>query len=227
MNRGVSMKKFFISLLVIFSITNIVFAQGDEWLDKNYNFKSIKTVLLFPITYNQGVSSISQRNIEDITAEKLKLNNVKLITMNDISTLMMAKGLDLNNFESFKEVVKQNTDAVLQINVIGYGMSSEYVEGTVIPYQTTNTSYINTSYGSSASITTPQTSYIPIAGGKFPVAFSYVHFTLYDSDNGMPILEKQDFRDKMNRLIIDNTTPKDLYKRILGSFSSLLNSKMN
>ena len=62
---------------------------------------------------------------------------------------------------------------------------------------------------------------------QIPVAFSYVHFTLYDSDNGMPILEKQDFRDKMNRLIIDNTTPKDLYKRILGSFSSLLNSKMN
>ena len=62
-------KKFFgvILLLAIMSLSQVVSAEKTDWFDRNFNFRNIRTVIVFDLTTNQGSDyggSIALRNMQ-------------------------------------------------------------------------------------------------------------------------------------------------------------------
>lgn len=218
------MKKIIILLFAFFISASLsVSAENEEWFAKDYDFSNVKTILILPINFDQTVSDISEKNISEFTVQKLHSQNYKILYFNDIINIGKSNKIDLSkksrqeSLSILSNIIANNADAILQINIDGYGMSSEYVSGSTFSYQTTNTSTVSTGT-SIATITTPKTNYVHTSGGNVPVAFSHVHFKVFNPRNGQIIYERKDYRDRANKGRLHNTTPQDLYSRILNSF---------
>lgn len=221
-----------IAVLCLLFVLNCVvaFAETEEWVDKSYDFHKIRAITVVEVYPNNTVGDISKRIIPELTQKKMELNHIRILTLKDIDRYMAIDGYDFTkhtqeeiNQERFKTMALYS-EATLFIAIAGYGMGSDYVEGSTINYQTQSTSYITGTRGNVVGyMTTPTTSQINIPGGDVPVAYAYIEAKLFDNKTQELVYGKHDFRDRANITRLDNTTPKDLYLRIIGALSEKLN----
>lgn len=216
--------------LMVFSM-GAASAQYEEWSSKTFPFQSIKTIMVAPINYpNNNVPEVSKRNIDDVTAQKLNLKNVKIMTFADITAIMTHDGYDFSKHTPQEvladeiKVIGQYTDATLFINVLEYSTGSTYIEPSSYTYQTTDTSTVKNLQGNIVGYTsTPTTHEVHVPGGNVPMPTANIKFALYDSKSQQLIFSRKDDRARANVTRLNHTTPQSLYKRIISSCSSSLN----
>lgn len=222
---------------LLFLISGTCYAEKQEWIDKNYEFYKVKNVYIYtPFIAEYLKNGIVENEILDTFNEKAKIPNVKILDTGMIARLIeIDRGIDLLELNRtnpaevgkiFNENVPKYVDLIIYSQVGKYGMGSTYRQA--FSYNTTNyqNSYIYGSNGSSAVVQTPQTQTHTIPGGNIPLASTSVRWDVIDAKTGKTIFSRIDERDRGNRSRLENTTPKDLYKRILSSFFDDLNDKI-
>lgn len=214
------------------------FAEKQEWLDKNYDFSKVKTVLICDPTISDHIKNgIKEREIKEIFDSKIKLSEkIKVIYVADLVPLITAETgtnpLELYVTDQQKavnlitEAMFRYSDVIITTNVLEYDTGKEYREG--YSYNTTEyqTSYINGPYGTT-TVQTPVTKTHNVSGGNVQVAYAAVRFEVTDSKTKKPVISRIDDRARANPTVFDNTKPKDLYGRILNSFLILLKTNLN
>jgi hypothetical protein len=93
---------------------------------------------------------------------------------------------------------------------------------TTTGYQTSTV----TGPGGSAVITTPTQNYHHVPGGNVPTAYAAVRFDVLDAKTNKAVISRIEDRTRVNATIFDNSKPKDIYKRITGSFFGFLDDKV-
>lgn len=58
------------------------------------------------------------------------------------------------------------------------------------------------------------------------MVYCCVRFTTYTMPDGNAVWTRIDYRAKANKTMFENTTPKDVYKRIIGSWASDFENKL-
>lgn len=235
------MKKVLFLIFLLLIVTSTVFAEKQEWFDKSYKFNQNNNIVL-ELYYLPQYNGISENETVEIFKDKtqniynnLKEQNYKFFSISSIAEqIKKQKNIDLAIlYESKPEeadkiyynYIKENMDLLIKTEIIAYDIGTQYFEGYFINLPTVDTSYVTTPYGSS-TVTTYGNSPQYINGGNFPVVYCCVRFTAYSLPDGKMVWRRIDDRAKANRSIFENTTPKDVYKRIIGSWTSDLENKL-
>jgi hypothetical protein len=222
-------------ILCILFVCTTVFAEKQEWIDKTFDFKKTKRILIYPIQVPDAIKNgIIEKQIEETYWENAKLKNVELITFDKLIELIKNDtGVDLQelhkkdqklSLEFLKTNLPNYVDLELHANIVAYGTGSEYKEGFSYSTTETQTSYVYGTNGS-ATVQTPvnRTHYVP--GGNALVLYAGIRWDVYDSKTNKPVFSRVDNRSKMPTRF-ESSNPKNMYERILTAFFKDLNSKV-
>lgn len=222
------MKKVFLLLCIILLISQTVFAEKQEWVDKTYDFTKIKKVLVYPLSVPDTIKNgIVEKGLAEAYIEKTKLPDVQIV---DLSTLLYAiqrdTGIDILALRKVdpKEAIKQldihtpdYVDAVIYAEITNYGTGSKYRESSSYTTTEYETSYINGPRGTTATVQSPVNKTHVIPGGDALVLYAGVRWDIRDAKTNNVIFSRIDSRSKMPGRF-ESGTPENMYKRILDSF---------
>ena len=120
-----SFLKIVLMLLVFILISKfpIANAEKQEWIDKNYNFSNVKSVLLLtPTIENKLYNGINEHEIIEIFEKKAKLpTNIKVFTReNIIENIKKDSGIDINavNQTNEQEALKLLDEGIMKYVVV-------------------------------------------------------------------------------------------------------------
>lgn len=221
------MKKVFSILVLLFLVCNLAIAQQQEWVDKKYNFSSVKNVLVDYEVNEKLKNGISEKETEEFYQEKFFDKLVKKLSSKGY---VFSNKKDLPEFsidanEQRKCYIKDNFDVIINIKLENYTVGSQYADGYTYTFPVTTQNSIYTTNGPVTVTTTSQkTNYV--SGGNFPTVLVNVRFDVYDTQTGKAVWSRIDDRSRMNRDEFDNTKPKDVFGRILKDFDSALQKKL-
>ena len=229
-----------IFLCLFLSVSSIVSAEKQEWVDKNYDFTKVKRVLIHePVVSDKLKNGISEHQISEIFSSKLKLpDNAKVVTTAEIvNKVKVDSGIDIlalmaqNPKEAsrlYYEAIPNYSDIVITSRVFEYSIGSEYREGYTYSTTEYQTAYVNNNRGTSlGTVDMPVSTTHSIPGGNVPVVYASVRWDVYDAKTGKAVISRLDDRARANARAFDNTKPKDLYQRITGAFFDFISDKLS
>lgn len=78
------------SILCILLLTSTAFAEKQEWVDQNFDFKQVKRILVYnPKVADHLLNGINEKEIQDIFIAKLKFpKEIQVITFSDYLKLI-------------------------------------------------------------------------------------------------------------------------------------------
>ena len=221
------------------SLPSIVFADQQEWFDKNYDFPQIKRIVVnFTITeqLKNGVieheaTEIFQNHFSNKLVPKFSKQNIKIIMFEDVLQeiknhhkidIFSMYETDAEKARAFiADYIPNNFDTVLSITLQQYNMGTQYVDGYSYSVPTTQTYYNGTNI---VTVTGSQQHYV--SGGNRPTAYALVKYELIDIPTTKNIWTRIDNRSRVNKDALEHSKPKDLYQRSLKSFFSDMASKL-
>lgn len=227
------MKKIFLLCLVLLSLTTSTFARKQEWKDKSFNYKESKVILMEfnylpnhnPISSNETTDYFYDK-IDKISESLFKQNYIIAYPGDVIEAIEKNQGINMKNLfkedetkyrETISSFIKNTIDIHIKIDVLVYDIGTQYCEGYYINVPTTENTNIFTPYGT-IHATTDKQSQQYISGGNFPTSYCAVRFFAYDPKTEKLIWARIDDRAKVNRSAFENTTPKDMFKRIVNDW---------
>lgn len=229
-------KKIFgvILLMAILTLPQNVSATKTDWFDRNYNFRNIRTVIVFDMTVSPGLDyggPIVLRNIRDTflqNARKLKCNVLtEGQAYRDLGYQlgMDLEGLAYSNPGRARQIVMDNAyriaDAWVVANVDNLA-NTYYVEParTVWESRTERRKYYDR-YGNRREET--YTVQVPVTYPPRRVDISTIEMTLqaYEARRGAMIFARRDVRDRE-----DYQAQAGMYGRITNSFFEDLGKKI-
>ena len=236
------MKKIIVLCLLLLCLTTSALARKQEWKDKNFNFQNSRVILVeFNYLPNNNTISANETSdyfydkIDAISESLLKQNHIIVYPGDIIDAIEREQDIKLQIiFEQdetkYKQIlfsfIKDKIDLHIKVDVLVYDIGTQYCEGYYINIPTTETTNIFTPYGTIHATTDKQTQQY-ISGGTFPTSYCAVKFFAFDPKNEKLIWARIDDRAKINRSAFENTTPKDMFKRIVndwaGDFKSMFN----
>ena len=224
-------------VMCILLLTSTVFAEKQEWVDKTFDFKQVKRILVYdPNVAKHLRNGITEKEIQEIFSAKLKFpKEVQVITFSELLELItrdtgvnpgLLYSTDPNKAIAFiNENIPKYADISISTNVLEYSIGKEYREGYT--YQTTDyqTAYV---YGQNGTTTVqaPVTTNHSVSGRNIPVAYSSVRWDVFYTKTGTAVFSRLEDRARANPTAFNNTKPKDLYRRILDSFFDDLSDKI-
>ena len=221
------------------SLPSIVFADQQEWFDKNYDFPKIKRIVVnFTISeqLKNGVieheaTEIFQNHFSNKLVPKFSKQNIKIIMFEDVLQeiknhhkidIFSMYETDAEKARAFiADYIPNNFDTVLSITLQQYNMGTQYVDGYSYSVPTTQTYYNGTNI---VTVTGSQQHYV--SGGNRPTAYALVKYELIDIPTTKNIWTRIDNRSRVNKDALEHSKPKDLYQRSLKSFFSDMASKL-
>ena len=233
------MKRIFCMILILMSLPSIVFADQQEWFDKNYDFPKIKRIVVnFTISeqLKNGVieheaTEIFQNHFSNKLVPKFSKQNIKIIMFEDVLQeiknhhkidIFSMYETDAEKARAFiADYIPNNFDTVLSITLQQYNMGTQYVDGYSYSVPTTQTYYNGTNI---VTVTGSQQHYV--SGGNRPTAYALVKYELIDIPTTKNIWTRIDNRSRVNKDALEHSKPKDLYQRSLKSFFSDMASKL-
>lgn len=218
-------KKFFgvLLLLTLLSLPQSVFAEKTDWYDRNFNFRSIRTLIVFDPTVTPGVNTygvIDPRNMQATfldCSRKLRCNVITEAQARDMISYQIGMNLNAMVFEQARHVIIQNAYRIADGWVLGNVdiiANNTYVEParTVWEQKKETRSYYD-AWGHRRD----ETYYVqvPVTYPPRRVDVSTIQMTLkvYESRSGMEIFSRLDVRDRE-----DFQAQKGMYGRICNSF---------
>ncbi len=221
-------KKFFgaILLLVILTLPQNVFAEKTDWYDRNFNFRNIRSVIVFEVTASPGVDyggPVVLRNMQDTlyqNARKLKCNVItEAQARRDLSYQLgiNLEGLAYSNPLQARQIIMQNAariaDAWILSNVDRLANNFYIEPARTVWEQRRETRRYYDRHGNRRE----ETYYIqvPVTYPPRRVDISTLEMTMqaYESRHGDMIFARRDVRDRE-----DYQAQKGMYSRITNSF---------
>lgn len=236
------LKKIMVFLLVFISLALPVFAEKQEWIDRNFDFSKTKKVFCNFLVPKELMNGIIEHEMRDILKDKfenkivVKLSPYKYKFSHDqdvINEIKETQGKDLNVLgetepdkanEIFNQYLKDNYDLVFNFVVLAYGTGSQYIQGHYIDTPTTETSQVITPNGV-GTVRTQGTTKTYVPGGNAAKPCAVVKFEVYNIKTDDAVWVRIDNRAKVNT-IVDNTKPKDIFSRIISSFFDDFSSRL-
>ena len=222
------LKKFFgvILLLAIMSVSQNVSAEKTDWFDRNFNFRNLRTIIVFDVTASPGVNyggSVVYRNMQDTLYQNAKKLKCNVITESQAyRTLGYQLGMNLESIAysnplQARQIVMQNAyqiaDAWILSNVDR--LANDYYiepERTVWEQKKETRRYYDR-HGNRRE----ETYYIqvPVTYPPRRVDISTLEMTLqvYEARRGDMIFARRDVRDRQ-----DYQAQAGMYGRITNSF---------
>lgn len=224
------MRKLLIGLFILLTFCQIAYADKQEWVDKNYDFKKVTTVaVLEPVIAGDIKNGISEKEISDIFQEKLKFpDNIKVLRLADIVALIKADtGQDV--WEVYKhdnaagekmltEGIVKHADLLVLTDVDKYGMISVYSSGYTYETTENKTSYVNQSGKAPISIQTPVTTQHTVEGGYVNMGCAKTRFTVKDTKTSKEVF--------LRIQVESGSQPKNVFSNIMKSFFKDLGKKL-
>ena len=221
-------KKFFgvILLLAMLTLPQNVSAEKTDWFDRNFNFRNLRTIIVFDVTANPGVNyggSVVYRNMQDTLYQNAKKLKCNVITESQAyRTLGYQLGMNLESIAysnplQARQIVMQNAyqiaDAWILSNVDR--LANDYYiepERTVWEQKKETRRYYDR-HGNRRE----ETYYIqvPVTYPPRRVDISTLEMTLqvYEARRGDMIFARRDVRDRQ-----DYQAQAGMYGRITNSF---------
>ena len=221
-------KKFFgvILLLAMLTLPQNVSAEKTDWFDRNFNFRNLRTIIVFDVTASPGVNyggSVVYRNMQDTLYQNAKKLKCNVITESQAyRTLGYQLGMNLESIAysnplQARQIVMQNAyqiaDAWILSNVDR--LANDYYiepERTVWEQKKETRRYYDR-HGNRRE----ETYYIqvPVTYPPRRVDISTLEMTLqvYEARRGDMIFARRDVRDRQ-----DYQAQAGMYGRITNSF---------
>lgn len=233
------MKTIFLAIILTLLTTSNVFAEKQEWFDKNYDFSKVKRIVVNFVIPEQLKNGVIEHEAREIFQEHFSKKVVPKLTKEKIKIVMFEDTLqeikDTQNLDVFtlyetdtekarqfiSEYIPNNFDAILSITLQRYDMGSVYVDGYTYTTPTTQTYYNGTNL---VTVTGTQQHYV--SGGNKPTAYAIIKYELTDISTTTNVWTRIDDRFRVNKDILEHSKPKDLYKRSLKSYFSTFISKL-
>lgn len=238
------MRKIVIIAMLFILAVSTVSAQKQDWYDSGFDFTRVRkiAVLIRPMgqmnvyqcneTAEIFVEKMWEDLIEKLPKEKYVFESGPTIA----KKVFQESGIDLGDIAEKDmqkadsialEYMSRHHDLLIVWEPIVYGVGSEYCEGYIYTLPTTNTSTVWLPNGQTATITSSGSTVHSTPSGNFPAAYAAVRMDAIDTKTGNAVWMRIDDRAKVNRTVFDNTTPKDIYERILGNFIDTLYENLN
>jgi len=230
-------KKFFgvILLLAIMSLPQIVSAEKTDWFDRHFNFRNIRTVIVFDLTTNNANNyggSIALRNMQDTFIQNAQKNlRCNVITEAQARrSLAYQLGMDLeslaySNPVQARKVIIDNAYRIADAGVFGNVDAWEnnyYIEPERTVWESKRESY---TYYDHYGRRHEKVRYIqvPVTYPPRRVDVSTIQMTLqvYEARRGEMIFARKDVRDRE-----DYQAQKGMFGRICNSFFEDFNKKI-
>ena len=235
------MKKLLIMLLLLV-ITIPSYAQKREWFDSGYDFTKVKSIA-FALKKDDRYSDLVLNEMKDIYYQQIKsgiydkLNTKCKIVSNQRlrEEFLCDKGISEDEINAlynkdpdkvenlFADYISNNYDLyVLGIPIV-YDMGTQYREGYVYTMPSVNTSLITFPNGQMATVSSNGQTVHTVRGGNFPTVYVSFRFDIVDAktfnSEGKAIWVRLDDRARVNQDVLQNSKPKDVFKRIMSSFA--------
>ena len=217
------LKKVFsvILLLAMMSLPQIVSAEKTDWFDRNFNFRNIRSVIVFDVTPSQNfgrVDPILVRNLRDTYIQNAQKNlRCNVITEAQAQRMLNVESLAYSNPLQARHVIMQNAyqiaDAWVIANVDNWDDNSYVKPGYTVWEQRKETRRYYDRHGNRRE----ETYYIqvPVTYPPRRVDVSTIQMTLqvYEARRGDMIFARKDVRDRE-----DFQAQKGMFGRICNSF---------
>ena len=218
-------------LLTILTLPQNVSATKTDWFDRNYNFRGIRTVIVFDMTVSPGLNyggPVVMRNIQDIFVQNARKLKCEIITETQAyRELSYQLGMNLDNMNpaQARRIVMENAyriaDAWVVANVDNLA-NTYYVEParTVWESRTERRKYYDRHGNRREETYTVQ---VPVTYPPRRVDISTIEMTLqaYEARRGEMIFARRDVRDRE-----DYQAQAGMYGRITNSFFEDLGKKI-
>ncbi len=222
-------KKFFgvILLLAMMSLPQSVSAEKTDWFDRNFNFRNIRTIIVFEVTSNPNMGygdPITRRNLQDNFVQNAQ-KNLRCNVMTEAEARralsyqlnMDLDSLNYSNPTQARYVIMQNAyriaDAWVTANVDAWDDRSYVKPGYTVWEQRRETRVYRDRHGNRRE----ETYYIqvPVTYPPQRVDISTIQMTMqvYESRRGEMIFARKDVRDRE-----DYQAQKGMFGRIGNSF---------
>lgn len=231
-------------LLMVMSVS--ASAEKKQWCDNSFKFSQTNSIYIefmsdIPLNdIDKHIASETYAEKRDSWVQDMKKKGYKIFTPKDVrNSIQIEQGIDIEELGN-KDVEAANRiwcdyilthcDVGVYIALTAYGNGSEYVNGYTINTPNTTVSNVYTSNGDFGTITTYGTTQQYIPGGYAGSAYAHVDFYVVNHKDksqkyGVNVWMLSDDRVKVNKTMLDNTEPKDLFERMLSSFFSEANGK--
>ena len=231
------LKKFFgvILLMAIISLPQVVSAEKTDWFDRNFNFRNIRTVIVFDLTTNHANDyggSIALRNMQDTFIQNAQKNlRCNVITEAQARReLAYQLGMDLESLSysnplQARKIIVDNAYRIADAGIFGNVDAWEnnyYIEPERTVWESKRESY---TYYDRHGRRHEETRYIqvPVTYPPRRVDVSTIQMTLqvYEARRGEMIFARKDVRDRQ-----DYQAQKGMFGRICNSFFEDFNKKI-
>ncbi len=235
------MKKIILTLLLL-CLSLPTHAEKSEWFDSTYDFTKVKSVA-FCVMSNNSMSDFATDEIVDIFYKQIKSGiydqlkgKCKIISYSKLKEEFSRNSnmteSELRNLaqtnprkvdELFQEYIKNNYDLLVTGIPITYNMGTQYREGYIYTMPSINTSWITLPNGQMATVTSNGQTVHTRPGGNFPTVYVCFRFNIADvksmESEEKIVWARLDDRARVNEDILQNSKPKDVFKRIMRSFA--------
>lgn len=223
-----------LSLFIALGISS-VYAEKQEWYDSSFDFTKVKKIAVI-FRPSDRLNLVQYNESADIFMEKMKCDLIDELpagqyefasTGTIVDKIFKESGMDIASIAQtdqekadkiFFEYIKKHYELFVVWSPLIYDTGSQYCEGYVYTMPSTNTSTIWLPNGQTATVTTNSQTAHNVPSGNYPAVYVAVRMDIVDPKTGNPVWMRIDDRAKINKTVFDNTTPKDVYNRIISSF---------
>lgn len=210
-------------LLTIFVLPQSVSAEKTDWTDRSFNFRNIRTVIVFDASYRSRFDyggSVEARNMLDTYYQNSRKLKCRVITESEArQTIGYQLGMNLSamSYEQSRQLIMQNAyriaDAWVTANVDSLD-NTYYIEPARTVWEQKKESRV---YYDAWGNRREESYYIqvPVTYPPRRVDVTSIQMTLkmFEARNGAVIFERKDVRDRE-----DYQAQKGMFGRITNSF---------
>lgn len=222
-------------VVCVISTMSSAHAEKQEWYDSSFNFTKVKKIAVL-FRSSDRLNVLQSNEAADLFMEKMKVDLIDNLPAGQYEfesggviaqKIFRESGLDIAAIsetdlpkadEIAFDYIQKHYDLFLVWSPLIYDTGSQYCEGYVYTTPSTNTSTVWLPNGQTATVTTNGQTVHSVPGGNYPAVYVAVRMDIINPKTGNPVWMRIDDRAKINKTVFDNTTPKDIYKRILSSF---------
>lgn len=211
------MKKFFLLLvLLIFMMSGTVFAEKQEWIDKEYDFKAVKNIRIEYQVATELHNGIVEKETLSIFKEKF---------ISPLSEKCSIKNMGL--FFQDNNIAQEDStsaDLIVKVYLADYHRGDSYRAGYNYTVVSPTSEMVYTTKGT-VVVPGTQTQVYHQDGGNVPTAFVIVRFDVIDVETNQVVWSRIDDRAKQGD---ERSTPKPkkVFSRVIGDFERDLRKQL-
>lgn len=217
-------KIIFLLVLCVLMMAQTVFAEKIDYKDPNFNFKTIKNIAVYDMSFeavdlNNDILERSLNTTYVNTASKEKLPVMSYSTLLRKMSLTIGTDMDLlaeNNYEEFNRIYKMHlskvVDAWVEADVIEYKSDSIYHPPYTTWERRTESTHVYDNWGNRVRVDEEILVPVEHPGYYETVFYETVEFHVFDAKTGREVFSRQEIRSR------SDDDGRGMFGRICSSF---------